>query len=50
LKLIYKRRNEVECLVDIGKVVEDRRHIIVIFGGVEHDPGEDIFPAERVLI
>jgi len=42
LDLLEERWYKVECLVDIGEIGEESRHVIVILDAVHSHPGQDI--------
>jgi len=50
LYLLQERRHEVECLVDIGKIGQERGHVVVILDPVHPDPGKDVRARDIILI
>src|SRR5271166_1894806 len=50
LDLGDQRRNEVEVLMDMGKLVQEFHHPIVVLEGMEPDPREPILARDHVLV
>ncbi len=48
--LLQKGRHKVEGLMDVRKIGQQRRHIIIILDAVHADPGKDIRSRKVVLI
>src|SRR5882724_7081470 len=50
LDLMDKRRNEIDGLMDSGKLVEQFHHAVVILERVQANPGQAIAPGDQVLV
>ena len=50
LNLQDKRRNQIEILVDVGELVQQLDHSVIIFERVQPDPGKAIFACNQVFI
>ena len=50
LNLADQRRNQVESLVDVGKFVEQLDHAVIIFEGMQANPGQTVFARDQVFV
>ena len=50
LDLCHQRRNQVEVLVDVGKLVQQFHHPVVVLEGVQPDPGKAILAGDHVFV
>ena len=50
LNLGHQRRNKVEVLMDLGKLVQQLHHSVVVLEGVQPDPGKAILAGDHVFV
>ena len=50
LNLRYQRWDEVESLVNIGKLIQQFHHAVVIFQRMQTNPGKTIFTRNQIFI
>ena len=50
LHLDDQRRHEVEVLVDVGELVQQLDHPVVVLEGMHAHPGQPVVPGDEVLV
>ena len=50
LNLHHQRRHKIEILVDVGKLVQQFDHAVVVLEGVQTGPGQTIFAGDQILV
>ena len=50
LDLRNQRGDEIESLVNVGKLVQQFDHPIVVFQGVQAHPGQTVFPRDQIFV
>jgi len=50
LDLIHQRRHQVEGLLDVRVPVEQRRHLVIVLGAAEPNPGQQKTAGQVILV
>ena len=50
LNLHHQRRHQIEILMDVGKLVQQLHHAVIVFERVQPRPRQTIFPRNQILI
>ena len=50
LDLLHQRRHQVERLLEVGVRVEQRRHLVIVLGGAQPNPGQQKTVAQVVFV
>ncbi len=50
LDLRDQRRNEVESLVNVGKLIQQFDHPVVVFEGVQPNPGKTVLTRNQIFV
>ena len=50
LNLRDQRRNKVEGLVNVGKLIQQFDHAVIIFESMQPHPGQTILPRDQVFV